>query len=270
MKGRSDVTEAQADEIRKLLALAKASTGMVAQEFQDRLRTEFRFVMADWSRHIIGPDEFDVLIQKGRIRLRSAAPAKSRNARPTPGRDPASLTLALAPEKARAVDERVPKEPGLYAVYGTGEVWAALGLGKPPDPRPLFVGKADQHPLSRELAVDFADPRSSGPSPTGSSELRRALAALLGYAGAPRNQANPGDFAEYGLTHEDDVKLTAWMRKHLKVAACPTADSALAEAALVSALTPPLNPAKKPTLWAELVKKAKARMIAEARAWGDR
>lgn len=261
MKGRSDFTDAQAEEIRRLLAMAKASSGMVAQEFLDRLRTEFRFVSTDWSRGVLGAEDFDELVQKGRIRIRSAAPA----AKPRGRRDPVSPMLALAPVKARPVDDKLPKEPGFYAVYATPEAWAALGLGTPPDPRPLYVAKAEN--LGRDLSVDFAEPRASGQSPTGSSELRRNLAALLGYNGAPRNQSSPGDFTEYGLVHEDDVKLTAWMKKHLKVAVCPAPDiSAPIESALISGLTP----AFKAAVWADTLKKARSRMTAEARAWADR
>jgi len=261
MKGRSDFTAAQAEEIRRVLAMAQAASGMVTQEFLDRLRTEFRFVAADWSRAPLGPDDFDALVEKGKIRIRSAAPPARPRGR---SRDPVSPMLALAPVKARPIDDKTPKEPGFYAVYAAPDAWAALGLGPPPDPRPLYVGKGEN--LARELANDFAEPRASGPSPTGHSDLRRSLAALLGYSGAPRNQANPGDFTEYGLVHEDDVRLTAWMRKHLKVAVCPAEVTAPVEAALVAGLTPAL----KAAVWADTLKKARSRMTSEARAWADR
>ena len=38
--------------------------------------------------------------------------------------------------------ERLPRRPSLYAVYGDARVWDQLGLEKPPDGRPLFVGRA--------------------------------------------------------------------------------------------------------------------------------
>lgn len=38
----------------------------------------------------------------------------------------------------------VPPRPGLYAIHGSAEVWQQIGLGAPPDDRPLYVGKAER------------------------------------------------------------------------------------------------------------------------------
>lgn len=56
-------------------------------------------------------------------------------------------------------------------------------------------------------------------SKTGSSTLRRSFAALLapslGFRAIPRNVEKPGHFPNYALRSDDDLRLTAWMRKHL-------------------------------------------------------
>src|SRR5262245_24881024 len=53
--------------------------------------------------------------------------------------------------------DRVPAEPGLYAIYGSAETWQQLGLCKPPDDRPLYVGKAEDSLVGRDLQMHFAD-----------------------------------------------------------------------------------------------------------------
>lgn len=67
----------------------------------------------------------------------------------------------------------VPPSAGLYAINGEATVWRALGLGDPPDGRPLYVGKAERSLSGRGLGTHFATGR------TGPSTLRRSLAALL-------------------------------------------------------------------------------------------
>ena len=73
-----------------------------------------------------------------------------------------------------------------------------LGLGTPPDSRPLYVGKAEDSLVARDLRQHFTDGR------TGSSTLRRSIAALLhdsmGLRGIPRNPQKPGYFSNYGLS----------------------------------------------------------------------
>ena len=52
--------------------------------------------------------------------------------------------LALAADSALPLPEeaeRIPLKPGLYAVHGGARVWDQLGLEKPPDERPLYVGR---------------------------------------------------------------------------------------------------------------------------------
>jgi hypothetical protein len=53
--------------------------------------------------------------------------------------------LALSSERARPLAQdlrHLPLKPGLYAVHGGAKAWGDLGLEKPPDERPLCVGRA--------------------------------------------------------------------------------------------------------------------------------
>lgn len=107
----------------------------------------------------------------------------------------AALTApCYALAKAEAV---VPHVPGLYAIYGGLMEWADLGLGRPTDDRPLYVGKSESSLADRDLRTHFGNGR------TGSSTVRRTFAGLLhdslGLRGLPRNPARPERFANYGL-----------------------------------------------------------------------
>jgi hypothetical protein len=178
-----------------------------------------------------------------------------------------ALSAERAVRLARAA-EHVPARPGLYAIHGGSAVWRELGLGAPPDARPLYLGKAEASLVSRDLDTHFGDGR------TGSSTVRRSFAALLHDAlklrGMPRNPARPGYFANYGLSPEHDAALTAWMRKHLTLAiwAKPeSCDAELAsiERALLARLEPPLNLQHVTTPWTGQVKAARRVMAGEAR-----
>jgi hypothetical protein len=140
----------------------------------------------------------------------------------------------------------------------------------PPDARPLYLGKAEDSLISRDLRTHFGDGR------TGQSTVRRSLAALLhdalGVRGMPRNPANPAYFANYGLSREHDTVLTRWMKERLLLAVWPKAtecmfDLGTIEKALLAELMPPLNVKDVMTPWTAQVKAARAVMAAEARAW---
>ncbi len=172
--------------------------------------------------------------------------------------------------KAEAI---VPDRPGLYAIYGDGNTWTELGLGKPPDRRPLYVGKAEDSLVARDVKTHFGDGR------TGQSTVRRSFAVLLhdelGLRGIPRNPAKPGYYSNYGLSAAHDAILTRWMRERLKLAVWPKpADCAHAlaaiEALLVAELQPPLNLQGIVTPWTARLKSARAVMAAEARTWKPR
>ncbi len=163
---------------------------------------------------------------------------------------------------------KVPRAPGLYAVYGGPETWHDLGLGNPPDGRPLYVGKSESSLLGRDIGQHFGDGR------TGSSTVRRSFAALLrgklDLHAIPRNPARPERFANYGLSPDNDRQLTAWMKTRLELAVWPSpADAILrvVELEVLSELLPPLNLSGVTTQWSSMVSSARALMAAEARAW---
>ncbi len=184
-------------------------------------------------------------------------------------RDQAREALERAGPLAGA-ESTVPDRPGLYAIYGEATTWNELGLGDPPDGRPLYVGKAEDSLVTRDLMTHFGDGR------TGQSTVRRSFAALLhetlGLRGIPRNTAKPGYFSNYGLSAAHDAALTRWMREHLRLAVWPKPVECeftlgQVEGALLLELQPPLNLQGVVTSWMAQVKAARAVMAKEARAW---
>jgi hypothetical protein len=186
---------------------------------------------------------------------------------------------ALVVTQARPVERRMesaPARPGLYAGHALAEVWLELGLGAPPDARPLYVGKSESSLGGRDVGTHFGfTSNARGTSVTGGSTLRRSLAALLHdsrrFRGVPRNRANPSHFANYGLTPDQDAALSTWMRERLLLACwakpidCPEPLSVIER--VVSRLLPPLNLASVVTPWKPRVDAARCVMAAEARAW---
>jgi hypothetical protein len=167
-------------------------------------------------------------------------------------------------------EARVPGWPGLYALYGDRGTWKELQLGEPPDGRPLYIGKAEDSLVSRDLKTHFGEGR------TGQSTVRRSFAALLHdtleLRGMPRNPAKPGYFSNYGLSPAHDTALTRWMREHLQLAVWPKPNDCAyslsqIEAALLAELLPPLNLQGVVTPWRAKVKAARAAMAEEARTW---
>lgn len=162
----------------------------------------------------------------------------------------------------------VPSAPGLYAVHGAPEVWLELGLGAPPDGRPLYVGKAERSLVSRDVRTHFATGK------TGSSTLRRSVGALLAadlqLTAQPRNLTNPERFANFAFEPEGDARLTAWMFEHLQLAVWPSPDGVVLdqiETAVLSALQPPLNISKVATPWRPQVRTARNLLADGARRW---
>jgi len=171
-----------------------------------------------------------------------------------------------------AVDGAVPDQPGLYAVYGAAHVWRLLGLGKPPDERPLYVGKAEDSLVSRDLKTHFAS------GTTGRSSLRRSLAALLAASGElalvamPRraHDPEPAKWTHYALEAPGDRQLTDWMGACLRIAVwLAPAETVLrpVENAAISHWLPPLNLTGVPTPWTAQVKAARVEMAERAKAW---
>lgn len=162
----------------------------------------------------------------------------------------------------------LPRVPGLYAVHGSPEVWDALGLGAPPDTRPLYVGKSESSLHSWDLLTHFGDGR------TGSSTVRRSFAALLrdslGLRGVPRNRDKPERCANYGLIEEHDVALTKWMRAHLQLSVWRREGIVSLEdleTDVLRVLLPPVNLSKVRTPWKQQVASAREAMAEEARGW---
>lgn len=136
--------------------------------------------------------------------------------------------------------------PGLYAVYGDEKVWLALGLGAPPDGRPLYVGKAQDDLVARDLKQHFASGQ------TGRSTLRRTLASLLrielDLTPQPRG-THPLDSTAratlFKLETEGEARLTRWMKENLKLAFWPASSTRLPElttieSEIIRVLEPPL------------------------------
>jgi hypothetical protein len=160
--------------------------------------------------------------------------------------------------------------PGLYAVFGNRAVWRELRLGRRPDGRPLYVGKAEDSLVGRDLKDHFADGR------TGSSTLRRSLAALLRaklkLRAIPRNPNRPADFDRFGLSSTHDSRLTGWMRTRLWIAVwiAPQGCSLKTiEDDLKFSWLPPLNLDNR-SRWQEFVKAERASMADQARRWAER
>lgn len=174
-----------------------------------------------------------------------------------------------------------PPRPGLYVIHASADSWRALGLGAPPDERPLYVGKSESSLAGRDVTTHFGftgDSRAT--SVTGSSTVRRSLAALLhesrGYRGVPRNPSRPGYYSNYGLTPEQDADLSEWMRQQLELACwaqpagCTVAQLAGVERTVIGWLLPPLNLKDVVTPWKPKIDAARKVMAAEARATAPR
>lgn len=129
-------------------------------------------------------------------------------------------------------------------MYGSKATWQQLGLGAPPDDRPLYVGKAEASLVSRDLDTHFRTGQAGRSSP------RRSFAALLvgtlELTSIPRrpDSPEPGRWSHYALAPTGDARLTDWMRRCLRLAvwshpAPPTL--AELETAVLKHFTPPLN-----------------------------
>jgi len=182
----------------------------------------------------------------------------------------ACAALSSARHKLVDAEPHVPDEPGLYAVYGTAATWRQLGLGEPPDTRPLYVGKAEKSLKSRDLKQHFETGR------TGQSTVRRTFSALLkpcfGFCGVPRNKEKPDKPSHFGLEPDDDLKLTEWMRERLELAVwrrpSTCSDLHFVEVGVLSRWVPPLNiQDNRSSRWRPLITTARRAMAGEARRW---
>jgi len=298
VKGTNRFTAAQADRIRALLR-ARAVAERVEQK---RLRDELRamgFYISDWSGPGFTQTDFDRLVRTGAIVIvddRGVPPAAA--ALPAPPSDPSPTSVpgragarraAITQADATSDDAvarqalvvlsgtrhtlaeaaaHVPSVAGLYAIYGDATVWAEVGLGAPPDERPLYVGKAEASLVSRDLDTHFGSGR------TGSSTVRRSFAALLcdslDLHAQPRNPAKPERPANYGLADDGDRRLSDWMRHHLTLAVWAKREGVRllnVERAVLECWKPPLNLKDVLTPWTGQVSAARMVMADQARAW---
>jgi ketosteroid isomerase-like protein len=173
-----------------------------------------------------------------------------------------------------AEDDSLRRAAGLFAIHASASVWRHLGLGEPPDERPLYVGMASGGATSRGLKSNYERPFAAGRASDVS--LRRSFAALLatelGLAAIPRpTLANRGakQWRHFALEESGDRRLTEWMRANLRITTwvCPS-DAPLEEirAAILQTLLPPLCLLEITTPWTEQVKAARAELAAQAKA----
>jgi hypothetical protein len=161
----------------------------------------------------------------------------------------------------------VPSAPGLYALHADPATWRVLGLEERIGDSPLYVGKAEDGPASRDIDTHFAMGR------TGSSTVRRSFAALLReplkLRAVPRNPTEPGYFDNFALEAGGEERLTEWMLQHLTLSTWPKpAGTRLrpVEVAVLKAWAPPMNLADVPRP-STLLKDARRHMADDARAW---
>jgi hypothetical protein len=163
--------------------------------------------------------------------------------------------------------QRVPKEPGLYALYGDDDAWSQFRLEPTFYNQPLYVGKAERSLKGRDVGTHFAVGK------TGWSTVRRSLAALLAddlaLVAAPRNVARPDGSANFALDAQSEARLSEWMAQRLSLATWRkpyhvSLDEI--ETAVVRRLRPPLN-LDKVGESREPLRQARKRMAEAARAW---
>lgn len=299
--GRSSFTAAEIEELRRLVREKQTADRSRQKTLRARMRA-IGFYISDFAADPGGfvVSDLDGLIGRGAITViedaapsasslvrgaaatsdrRSEPTARARQTKSTNDRNAERNALvrnalsALERAEARPIAdavEKVPRRPGLYAIHARAEVWAELGLGDPPDERPLYVGKAERSLVSRDVDTHFGNGR------TGSSTVRRSFAALLrvqlGLEGRPRNSAKPERFANYGIAPEHDERLTGWMRARLALAVWPKPDKCtlalgVIEQAILELLEPPLNIKGVVTSWTAEVGAARKVMADQARSW---
>lgn len=221
MKGKAKFTRAEAALIRDALQRLRRAERNEQKSIQAGLRRR-GFHISDWRSdgEAFTRADFDVLVRDGLIKIvngeETAPYNKDSSARRPRPQDPvaqqrqaneAAVPSAIVAQAIAVLSDRgssvigaentLPDAPGLYAIHGDPKVWEELGLGEPPDFRPLYVGKAEDSLVRRDLRTHFKSGK------TGSSTLRRSLAGLLAERldlhARPRNLETPARFANYGL-----------------------------------------------------------------------
>lgn len=150
--------------------------------------------------------------------------------------------LAGVRQPRKDAAEHVARRAGLYAFYGDERAWSEIQLTPAFDGQPLYVGKAEMSLNGRDVGTHF------GTGKTGSSTLRRSLAALLSdeldLVPMPRNLVKPDGSANFALEQAGDARLSDWMEHRLFLATWVKPDGVFldnVETAVVRRLRPPLN-----------------------------
>ena len=283
MKGRESFTADEANELRSILVRLRIAERNEQKKLRARVRT-IGFRISDWDNSGAGftASDFDDLVQRGLVTIKldahdvSGVRAPDVTVRPQlagPVRADlleAAIAALTAPRHPLAdAHGAVKGVAGIYAIYGGAQTWLELGLGEPPDDRPLYVGKAEESLMDRDINTHF------GHGQTGRSTVRRSIAALLrsklGLRGIPRNPAKPERPANYGLNEGHEAALGEWMHAHLLLATWPkpTGYPSLigVERRVISTWQPPLNLQDNVSPWKRQLTDARRMMADDARKW---
>ena len=155
--------------------------------------------------------------------------------------DPVVAALCSPPVSVADAAEAVPAAPGLYAWWG--RFGALPGISGPRHPtlplQLLYVGIAPNGTTSRStLRSRVVGDHVRGT--TGSSTLRRSLAALLTEQQGWQSRWTTRPV----LVNRDELALSAWMAQTLQVSWAEHAQPWTVEAAVIAELEPPLNQAE--------------------------
>lgn len=184
----------------------------------------------------------------------------------------AMKVLALPGQRIPGAMDIVPDRPGLYAVHAAAVRWHELGLEEREPSMPLYVGRARDSLVTRDLKTHFAT------GCTGRSTVRRSFAVLLrdrlGIHSLPRRSKKPPttrDFTHYDLDATSEQGLTTWMCEHLTISVWPLPegwppdDLIPMEKSILREWGPPVNLRDVPHPSAR-IKKGRKIFAAEARA----
>lgn len=142
----------------------------------------------------------------------------------------------------------VPHVPGLYAFHSVPGALSDVEWDVPFDGSLLYVGKAERSLASRDVSTHFGTGR------TGSSTVRRSLAALLrdelDLDPRPRSETGRLYPSNYALEPDGDARLTSWMEANLRLAVWPSpasVDLGCVETEVIRIERPSLNLDKSPS-----------------------
>ncbi|MQA35906.1 GIY-YIG nuclease family protein [Modestobacter roseus] len=180
--------------------------------------------------------------------------------------DDVLAALRSAPVPLDRVPDEVPVAPGLYAWWG--RFGALPGISGPrhvtADLQLLYVGIAPNGAASKAtLRSRVVGDHIRGT--TGSSTLRRSLAALLSEQQGWRSRWTTRPV----LVNADELRLSAWMGEKLALTWAEHPEPWTVEAAVIAELEPPLNQAdNRDHPLHPLVQEARKRWRDAARAAG--